>query len=138
MPANALLMGPYASMYVATFERFMRARGDCPTAAMRSNRSQPATAFSGPAALLWASTSNTRVDLPEPDGPVTVTRRPAGMSTSRWRRLNRVALRMRMGGSSGVRTSRFKAGFRARKRPVAELGAAARSVSDPSATTHPP
>lgn len=136
--AKAARMGAHTSAYVATFERFMRAMGVCSTATMRSRCPQPDTTFSGPAASPCARTSNTRVDLPEPDGPVTVTRHPAGMSASRWSRLNRVALRISIGAHRGVHGAALGASGRARKRPVAESGAAARSASDPSATTRPP
>ena len=136
--AKAARTGAHTSVYVATFERFMRAMGACPTATMRSRCAQPDTAFSGPRASPQARMSNTSVDLPEPDGPVTATRHPAGMSASRWSRLNRVALRSSIGAPWGARGAALGASGRARKRPVAESGAAARSASDPSATTRPP
>ena len=70
------------------------------------------------------STSRARVDLPEPETPVTTVNRPSGMRASTLRRLCSAAPRISMAGvsrSTGLRRELECRSGAARQRPVAEL-----------------
>lgn len=73
-------------------------------------RSQPLQPGALPCDTAWtrlsSSTSRARVDLPEPDTPVTTLRRPIGMLASTLRRLCRRAPCTRIMGVSAVTARR--------------------------------
>src|SRR2546428_833552 len=105
-------MASITPTYVAGTERGVRAVGDSSPSSAGGAWSQPRRSAipggSGSRAIrafsARYSTSRTSVDFPEPDTPVTQTRRPSGKSTVRSRRLwRRAPLTVRRGAVPGGR-----------------------------------
>ena len=88
-----------------------------------------------------ASTWLTRVDLPEPETPVTAVRTPSGTSTSRSRTLCRVTPDSRsqpVGSRRARRAGRLRPSAGKRKRRVADSGTERRASTGPLCRTRPP